>query len=69
MKLSSKTKFSSFSEIDCSNFRFKLCEKPQSYLNFPKKIGLKGNWDKLEVKKRFHRESWTKSMGQSLVFT
>ena len=35
-KLSSKTKYSTFLQLSCSNFKLKLCKKPHSYHNSQK---------------------------------
>ena len=40
-QLKSKVTFRTFLELNCSNFRTKLCEKPQSYQN---KLSMKESW-------------------------
>ena len=49
-QLSSKTKCSTFSELSCSNFRLKLCEKLHSYQNCSKNEA-EWDWGELEAKK------------------
>ena len=51
-QLSSKTNFSPILNLNCSNIRLKLCEKPLS-IKIVREIKFEEMWSKLEAKKMF----------------
>ena len=66
-QLASKADFSTFLQLDCSNFRLKLW-KGYRITKIVNEIKFEGVWDKIEAKNCFHRQSFTKDLRQHLVF-
>ena len=64
-ELSSKTNFSAFLQINCFNFMFKMCHRVTKTV---KQIKFERVWRKLEAKKCFQRQSFTKYLRQTLFF-
>ena len=67
-QLPTKANFGTFSQINCSNFRLKVGEKPQGYQNRERQYILR-NLGRLTSKKNcFQRRSFTKYLRLTQVF-
>ena len=67
-QLPSKANFGAFLQINCSNFRLKLGEKPQGYQNRQRQYILR-NLGRLTSRKNcFQRRSFTKYLRLTQVF-
>ena len=67
-QLPSKANFTTFLQLNCSNFRLKPCERGLKVIKIVKEIKFEGFWGELGAKNCFQRQPFTKYLRLTLVF-